>query len=164
MHALKELREMLEDEVKKIVKKGDINQSELETVYKVIDVIKDIDTIKAMEEAGGEDGYSERYMRNSYGGRGSGNYRDGGSSYDGSSYDGYSDEGSSYRRGRSRYSRDGGNSGNYRDGGQSMNYRDGYSGAEEKEQMVRKLEMMMEKATSSKEREAIQRCIEQLDA
>ncbi len=50
------------------------------------------------------------------------------------------DDGASYRGGRGRYSRDGG-----------------------KEEMVSQLEMMMEDASSDRERQAIRRCIEQLE-
>lgn len=81
MKAMEDLVEMLEDELKKITKKGDITPQELDSVYKVIDVLKDIETIKAMKEAGGEDGYSQRD-----GNRGSYN------SYN--SYDGMSNRGS----------------------------------------------------------------------
>lgn len=151
MRALEDLKQMLHEELQKIVKKGDITPMELENVYKVVDIMKDIETITAMEEAG----YSEEYSRN---------YRDG-SSYDGrSGRDGdgdgrYSEEGNSYAR-RRRDSR-----GRYMSGGSSYegNYRDGgYSGHESKEQMIMKLESMMDQV-SGKEREAIQRCIEQLE-
>lgn len=66
MKALNDLMEMLEDELKKIVKKGDITPTELDSAYKAVDVIKDIETIKAMKEAGeewdksSEEGYSQR--------------------------------------------------------------------------------------------------------
>lgn len=80
MKALEDLKEILEDQVKKITKKGDINPAELENVYKAVDIIKDIQTIDAMKKAdeySGEgerspkgysqehysrDGYSQRYM------------------------------------------------------------------------------------------------------
>ena len=80
-----DLTEMLQDQMKKIAKKNDITPQELDNVYKAIDVLKDIETIKAMQEAGEDGGYSN---------------------------DGYSQEGYSTRRGvkgtgRGRYSNDG---------------------------------------------------------
>jgi len=137
MNELYDLCETLKDDIKELNKKGDISPTELERAYKAVDIIKDIKTIEAMEDAGGSydggsyDDYSRRY------------YRDGGSynSYEGASNarrgrdgdgDGrYSEEGS-YRRGRDtmgRYtSRDG-----------------GYSGHEEKEQLMRQIEDMKRK-------------------
>lgn len=81
-----DLTEMLQDQMKKIAKKSDITPQELDNVYKAIDVLKDIETIKAMKEAG-EEGEEQ-------------------------SHDGYSQEGYSTRRGvkgtgRGRYSNDG---------------------------------------------------------
>ena len=81
-----DLTEMLQDQMKKIAKKSDITPQELDNVYKAIDVLKDIETIKAMKEAGEEGGEQ--------------------------SHDGYSQEGYSTRRGvkgtgRGRYSNDG---------------------------------------------------------
>lgn len=80
-----DLTEMLQDQMKKIAKKSDITPQELDNVYKAIDVLKDIETIKAMKEAGEEGGQSQ---------------------------EGYSQEGYSTRRGvkgtgRGRYSNDG---------------------------------------------------------
>ena len=80
-----DLTEVLQDQMKKIAKKNDITPQELDNVYKAIDVLKDIETIKAMQEAGEEGGYSK---------------------------EGYSQEGYSNRRGvkgtgRGRYSNDG---------------------------------------------------------
>lgn len=81
-----DLTEMLQDQMKKIAKKSDITPQELDNVYKAIDVMKDIETIKAMQEAEEESG--------------------------GYSQEGYSQEGYSTRRGvkgtgRGRYSNDG---------------------------------------------------------
>jgi len=133
MNELYDLCENLQDQIKELNKKGDISPTELERAYKAVDIIKDIKTIEAMEEAGSSydmsyDDYSRRY------------YRDGGNSYENSNArrgrdgdgDGrYSEEGS-YRRGRDamgRYtSRDG-----------------GYSGHEDKEQMMRQIEEMKRK-------------------
>lgn len=144
--SLYDLCELLEDELKEIVKKGDISPNELERAYRAVDIIKDIKTIEAMEEGQYSNAGGSYNMGGSNAGGGSnrgGSYR--GGSYDGSydgSYEGggrsneYSEEGS-YRRGRDamgRYtSREGGGS------------RDGYSGHEEKEQMMRQIDQMKRK-------------------
>lgn len=65
-----DLTEMLQDQMKKIAKKNDITPQELDNVYKAIDVLKDIETIKAMQEAGEENGYSqEGYSQEGYSNR-----------------------------------------------------------------------------------------------
>lgn len=140
MDELYDLCENLKDDIKELNKKGDISPTELERAYKAVDIIKDIKTIEAMEDAGSSYNSYER----------GGNIRDGGQSnrmpyymYDepgmsnarrGRDGDGdgrYSEE-SSYRRGRDamgRYtSRDG-----------------GYSGHDDKEQMMRQIEEMKRK-------------------
>lgn len=133
--SLYDICEMLEDEMKEIVKKGDISPTELERVYRAVDIIKDIKTIEAMEEggysnAGGSNrGGSNRGSYGSYEGSYDGSYEGGGSNArGGGSRDGYSEEGS-YRRGRNamgRYtSRDG-----------------GYSREDDKEQMLKHIEQM----------------------
>ena len=143
MNELYDLCENLKDDIKELNKKGDISPTELERAYKAVDIIKDIKTIEAMEDAGGSsaggsyDDYSRRY------------YRDGGSYRDDGSYNSY--EGTSNaRRGRDgdgdgRYSEEG----SYRRGRDAMGRytsRDGgYSGHEEKEQMMRQIEEMKRK-------------------
>lgn len=160
MKHLDELKELLMEQVKKITKKGDITVSELDSVYKVVDVIKDIDTITAMEEEYGDSGYSQRggYSGRSYDGWGRNGMSNRGSydgSYAGGSYDGrqgrdadsdgrYSEDGSSYRRGRDSRGR----------------YMSRDSG---KEQMMSTLHQMMDQASSEKERQAIMQCIEKLE-
>jgi len=84
---LYELCEKLTKDIKELNKKEDITPAELEKAYKAVDIIKDIKTIEAMEDAG----YSNAYpymgeMEYSRAGRGYHN-----------SYDGY---GNSYARGR----------------------------------------------------------------
>ena len=123
MQSLYDLCDMLDDELREIVKKGDISPTELDRAYKAVDIIKDIKTVEAMEEGGySNDGYS-------------------GNSYSGS-YDGMSDA----RRGRDgdgdgRYSEDG----SYRRGRDAMGRytsRDGYSRHDDKEQMLQKINQM----------------------
>lgn len=135
MNELYDLCENLKDEIKELNKKGDISPTELERAYKAVDIIKDIKTIEAMEDAGysnasSYDDYSRRYYRdeasyNSYDGMS--NARRG---RDGDGDGRYSEEGS-YRRGRDAMGR--------------YTSRDGYSGHEEKEQMMRQIEEMKRK-------------------
>lgn len=70
MKVLYDLRDMLEDELKKITKKDEMDVQSVELAYKMVDVIKDIATIEAMESADYTDGYSRSdgmYNGNSYG-------------------------------------------------------------------------------------------------
>lgn len=139
MRVFEDMKEQLEDQLKKITKKGEaITPQELDNAYKAIDILKDIATIEAMERAEKEQeemmqtssrGYSMHYpmmpdeYENTYARGGSSNaYARGGSSRDGGqsntgggSYD-YSEDYSS-RRGRGqngRYvSRDGSSNDSY---------------------------------------------------
>lgn len=142
MRALTELKEMLEDDVKKITKKGDISPDELNNVYKAVDIIKDIETIKAMRDSG----YSQEGSYGSY------NSMNNGRSYN--SYDGSYNSYNSYaRRGR-----DGDGDGRYNESRGSYEY----SRHENREQMIQKLEMMMQNAQNEEQRKAIKRCIDEL--
>ena len=164
MHKLKE---MLMDELYEYEEKakkangGKISMQELEKIHKLTDTVKNIDKIEMLEEGGG---YSEesRWMADGrmYGtsyddgtsyarGRGRNAKRDsmGRYSSEGESYRGGSsyDDGMSYARGRNarrdsmgRYSRDGGD-------------------------VMERLEEMMEEASTPKEREAIKRCMHEID-
>lgn len=141
MRALEDLTEMLEDDVKKVIKKGDISPDELSNVYKAVDIIKDVETIKAMRGQG----YSQAGSYNSYN-RGS---------YD-NSYDG-SYDGSYGRRGR-----DGDGDGRYSEQN-SMRYSGGnYSRHDERTQMIQKLETMMQNAQTEEQRRAIKKCIDEM--
>ena len=104
-----DLTEMLQDQMKKIAKKSDITPQELDNVYKAIDVMKDIETIKAMQEAeeesGGysQEGYSQEGYSNRRGvkGTGRGRYSNDGYSqhypiYPPMMFDGASNDGNSY--------------------------------------------------------------------
>jgi len=135
MNELYDLCENLTDEIKELNKKGDISPTELERAYKAVDIIKDIKTIEAMEDAG----YS----------KGRGSYDDGRSNmYPGYYYD--EPAMSNARRGRDgdgdgRYSEDS----SYRRGRDAMgrytSREGGYSGHEDKEQMMRQIEQMKRK-------------------
>lgn len=81
--SLHDLRDMLNEELDKFAKKGELDRSSLDMVDKLTHSVKSIDTILAMDEYSEDNGYS----------------RDG-RSYHGNSYDGYS-----MARGRGRYAR-----------------------------------------------------------
>lgn len=131
MKELYEVCDILKKDIRTLNAKNDISPTELDRVYKAVDIIKDIKTIEAMENAV-EEGYSGRRY-----------YYDDDMSYArrGRSNDGYSEDGS-YRRGRSNdnYSEDG----SYRRGRYAS--RDGgYSGHEDKEEMMREIEELKRK-------------------
>ena len=157
MKVLYDIQEMLEDELKKISKKDEITSMDLENIYKMVDIVKDVSTVDAMKRAERE-GYSRDYARdysrgysedyaNAYG---SYNSYDGRRGRDGDSDGRYSEE-SSYRNGRG-YSRGyvGRNS-----------YDGGYSG-DSKEQMIEYLQEMARNARTESERESYHKAVEQL--
>lgn len=150
MHVLEDLSYVLEDMIEPIAKKQDISPTELENVYKAVKTMNYIETIKAMKDY-------EKSNDGSYRGSYDGSYN----SYDGmsnrDSYEGMSNrysEDNSYRRGRDAMGRF-----TSRDG---MS-RDGYSRHEEKEQVISKLEKMMQNATSENERQTIRECIRKIE-
>jgi hypothetical protein len=63
MKVLYDLCDVLEEELKEIVRSGDMSPQILDNAYKAVDIIKDIETINAMKEAS-YGGYSNdnRYM------------------------------------------------------------------------------------------------------
>lgn len=129
MDALKKLECLLEQKVEEIVARGDITPSELESMDKVVDILKDLGEIKEKKTMMEEDGYSNRRMSMRYG--------------DGS-----------YSRGRDSMGRYTSN--------RSYN-RGGYSGHGSSDQMINKLEAMMDEASTEKERMAIQNWIDELE-
>lgn len=141
---MKQLREMLCDELDEITKKGELSAGSLDTVDKLTHSIKSIDTIMAMNENYSEDGYSMNGYNsyndnNSYArGRGRNARRD--------SMGRYTSDGYSERRGYSRENR--------------MNR---YSMDEARESMAEKLHEMLDDAPNEKIKNAIHRIINQLD-
>ena len=136
MEYMHELKEKLCEELDEIARKPEMGAGDLEIIHKLTDTIKNLDKIEMLEDGG----YSQA------------GYRDGGSSYNrGSSY---ANRGKHYVRGH--YSRDG-----YSMEGRGN--RGGYSRHDAKEAMMEQMEMLMEQADSEREREAIRRCISQLD-
>lgn len=133
MQALYDMCEMLDDELKEIVKKGDISPTELDRAYKAVDIIKDIKTIEAMEDYS----YDDYSRRNSYDGDNMSYNMSRDMSYarrgrDGDGDGRYSEDASYRRGGRGRYSRE----------GSYNSYEQGYSGHEDKQQMLQKIEQM----------------------
>jgi len=162
MKVLFDIQDMLEDELKKISKKEDITAMDLENIYKMVDIVKDISTVDAMKKAE-EQGYSRDYARdysrgysedysNAYG-----SYRsyDGRRGRDGDGDGRYSEDGS-YRRGRDAMGRYTSRDGSYRG-----SYEDGYSG-HDKEEIIDRLKEMMRNARSEEERESYRKTIEQM--
>lgn len=160
MKTMDELKEMLDDELKEVVKKGDISSTELDNVYKAVKTLNYIETIKAMQEYGGS---SRDYSGRSYGGS-YGSYNRGGS-YDGS-YDSYDRGGSYARRGR-----DGDGDGRYSEEYSNRRGRDamgrytsrdgGYSGHNKQELVADMREMMH--MVGPEEKKAMKQTIEILE-
>ena len=143
MEDMHKLREMLCKELHEYTKKNELSAGSLDVIHKITDTIKNLDKIEMLE--GGEE-YSEDGMMyrggSSYAPRRGSRYvhgyyrRGGGESYDGDeSYDG----GGENYSGR-RYSRDDG-----------------------KEHMMHKLREMMEVAQTEHQRDAIRKCMDQLE-
>lgn len=140
MKALEKLRETLCEELDKVAKKSEMSAGDLEVTHKLTDTIKNIDKIMMLE---GEEGYSQ----NGYGQGNSylGNYDSGNS---------YANRGKHYVRGH--YSRDGYS--------RADRYsRDGYSRDDGREAMIGRLHEMMQSASTDREREAIRRCMDEIE-
>lgn len=158
---LENLKETLEDEIKKIVKKGDITSQELDNVKDAVCVIDMIDNMRMGGNSEGDSyGYSSRnmayrypsyayddYAHGSYGDNY--NYR----SHDRGSYQNDYYHGGSYRRGRSPVT------GRYISRGA---YDDGYSGHSIMDRMVAKLESMYDEAQTDHERQTVSEWINRL--
>ena len=142
--AMYELREMLNDELTKISKSGDLTASKLDLVDKLTHSIKSIDTICAMEEYSDEDEYSYNDGYSNARGRGRNAKRDS----------------------MGRYSREGGNS--YRGGYSYRENRGGYNrrgysrddGA--KEDAMQKLHERMNETSDNSVRMAIQKAMDEM--
>lgn len=125
-----ELKEMLYCELDEMTKAGELSMGSVKAIGEILDAIKDIETIEAMSQGG----YSGEEGGNSMRGRyyRDGYYRDGREgSYEGNSY---------RKRNRmgqfSRYSRDG-----------------------EKDQLVEKLETLMNDTTNGGDRQALRQSV-----
>lgn len=157
MKVMEDLKEMLQEELKAVVKKGDISSTELDNVCKAVKTLNYLETIKAMEEYGGQS--------RDYSGRSYGSYDRGGSygSYD-SSYEGSYDRGGSYERGSRDGSYEGSRDYSGRRGRDAMGRytsRDGGYSGHDKQQMVAELENMMQRV-SPEEKKSFRRAIDAL--
>ena len=138
MEYMYELKDKLCKELDEIARKPEMGAGDLEIIHKLTDTIKNLDKIEMLEDGG------------CY-------YQAGDWEIEGRAYN----RGSSYARRKrdsmGRYSRDGRMMrGGYRDGRM-------YSRADAKEDMMDQMEALMEQAGSEKEREAIRRCMNQLE-
>lgn len=125
MHKMMMLRDNLVDELEKFADKP-LNEQSLDLVDKLAHAIKCIDTVRAMERAEDNDGYSGRMYRDGMSGR---MYRDG-----------YSEDGISGRR--YFYTQRDGISGRRRRDSMGR-YADGYSHDEAKDRLMNEMEGMM---------------------
>lgn len=158
MHKLKEKLMDILDEYEERAKNnpdGRLSESEIQKIHMLTDTVKNICKIEMLEDG---DGYSERID-----GDGRGWY-----SREGNSREGYIRDGEWMARGGyggNSYREGGGNS--YNDGGSSYGRRKRdsmgrYSRAEGKERMTEKLREMMQEA-EGEEREAIRRCLKEIE-
>lgn len=139
---MEELKEMLCSEIDEISERGQLGVRDVEMLYKLTEILKNIDKIMPMDDYSREGGYSQRRRYS----------RDGGGG-------GYSQGGDWEARGRYGHSYDeGGNS--YANRGQHY-VRGHYSRDDGKEEMLKKMEKMMHSA-SGEERETIRRAMEEL--
>lgn len=150
MEQFEGILKLVDNELEAINKNGKFrSREEIDSVYKLIDIAKDVHCIWRYEDEESE--YSETGM----------SYDRGGHSYRGGSYD----DGRSYARGRGqnarrdsmgRYSR---SDGMYR-GGRSY---DGYSRGDAKQDYIDNLRDLMETAPDDQTRQSIQRMIQQME-
>ena len=132
MKELDYLKDMLCTEVKKITQQNDFTTSTLETAYKIVDMLKDIEEIQEKESHQYEKDGSYGYWGVGYGGRMP-----------------YND----------RYSY--GNSG-MNMCGNSYGYDNGYSRMSSSDKMMNELQMMMDESTSARDKAIIQRAMDEL--
>lgn len=140
MKVYDQIKDMLCDELEDIVKKKELTTNSLDVIYRSVDILKDIETIHAMEQEYPTEGYSQGYSQGYY------------SRYPFYMYD--DAPGNSYARGRGRYAqRD--SMGRYADGHEYS--RDGYSRDTKEE-----LRHMMDRAANDRERDAIRKAMDSM--
>ena len=140
---------LADEEIGSIERNGKFrSRDEIDSVYKLMDIVKDAMCILEMEE----ESYSEAGGRSS---RGYSSYYDGGSMYDGGGSNARGRGRNARRDSMGRYSREGSyRNSSYRNSGYS---RDG------KEEFVEELRDMMESAPDDQTRQSIQRMIQQME-
>ncbi len=148
MRVYDQIKDMACDELSQITRRP-LDMNGLEAAYKLVDIVKDIDTIEAMEGLTGGRSYNGNSFANSF----AGNSMAGGDGYSGMYYP---HMGYSFERGQNAQ-RD--SMGRYMDGGNSMS--NGYyaGGSNTKEE----LKKLMEHATNETEKEAIRVAIESMN-
>lgn len=185
------VKDMLEEQMKKIIKKGDISPQELDNLYKASAIVLDFETKDAMKKA--EEQGMDYYSHGSYEGGHSTHYpwfmyHDAprhsmdrhGNSYDPiwnqgvenkSMHEVHSQEKRSYDNaydGAYDGAYDANTDNSHRRGrsdvtGRYVSRDSGYSRAADKERMIGKLQDMMDDAPSEKERHILQQCVEKLE-
>ena len=161
MENLDKLLEMTDAEFGAIAKNGKFkSREEIDSVYKLMDIAKDIYCVWEYEDEMGGDEDEMSYARGGSYARGDrGGRRDmrGGRSYRGSYDDGSYDDGmgGSYARGRGRNAK--------RDSMGRYSREGGYSRADGKQEYIEHMRDMMEDAPDEKTRMSIQRMISEME-
>ena len=133
--SLEELKDILEDEIKKITQKGEITPTELDNMTKAVCLIEKINMIEEYDD----DDYDDE---NSYYSRRRGRYSRRNYNYD--NYDGMNNGRGSMRN--------------------SRNSHGDYSGHSIKDRMIDKLESMMDEAKTEYEKKIVSDWINRLDS
>ena len=141
MNILYKLCDKMEDELDQLYKKPELTPTDLDNIYKMVDIVKDIKTVEAMKSAE-EQGWSREYARE-YSRGYEDDYANTRAMHNTSRDDGYS-----YRRGRDSM-------------GRYTSRDDGYSG-HGNEEMIANLKAMMMNARTEEERENYRKTIESL--
>lgn len=141
MDILYKLCDKMEDELELLYKKQELTTVDLDNMYKMIDIVKDIKTVEAMKNAE-EQGWSREYARE-YSRGYEDDYANTRAMYNNSRDDGYS-----YRRGRDSM-------------GRYTSREDGYS-RHGNDEMIANLRSMMNNARTEQERENYRKTIEDL--
>jgi len=141
MNILYKLCDKMEDELELLYKKQELTTVDLDNMYKMIDIVKDIKTVEAMKNAE-EQGWSREYARE-YSRGYEDDYANTRAMNNNSRDDGYS-----YRRGRDSM-------------GRYTSRDDGYS-RHGNDEMIANLRSMMNNARTEQERENYRKTIEDL--
>jgi hypothetical protein len=140
MKIYEDVKELVEDEIHKIVKKDDIDEQCLMHLDKLVDIAKDVDTIFAMNDYSEEEGGYSQMRRPMY-------YNDG---------EMMPMNGNSYQRRDSM--------GRYSNNRYNMNrgYDNRYGGYSREGELANRLQSLMDEATTDREREAIRNALNQI--
>lgn len=139
MRILFDIQDKMEDELKSICRKDEMTSVDLDNIYKIVDIIKDVTTVDAMHKAE-QDGYSGANMRD---------------------YSRGWDVDYSYARGRNSRDSYESRDGSYGNSNRGRSYGNGYSG-HGNDEMIDHLTAMMRSARTEEERENYRKTIEQL--